>query len=753
VLVVSWRALLVVCVAVVATASADWAQYGGDAGRHGIADGGAPEWPDVSYHRFLAAQPDTHLSSPIIVGEYAYLLVNATTLVNVQFSANGAGGADLYRLHIPTAEIEHLQHFSVPLYELAYHEGALYASGHNEIARLAADGSIEWRQPVRVTLGSEVPQRPQTTSGPSCGPPLVEDDVVLVACVDATTTRRLAVVDAFTHDGVRRPGYPFVPRPNDATGCPVSSENLLDPQAGCIWGTALTAANPAMPGGPVAVQLSRAGAWVYLVAHSAGDTGTPLTSGQGNPLFAYGGYEIHAIDPERAEGQRIFAADSHYPADMPCCEFAPVIAPPPVSVGPWLFVTAGDVFRFDAISPVPWEHDRRSVWQSDRIHLGAHMVPVGGELVIATASRLHRLTTDLEDAFGFTTFELPPDEAWVGGPMILAGDVLMARSQRALHTGTGPNIVHAIDATTGAALWRFPLGAATTFAAADGALIVLDEAGTVTVLGQTPASLHPSIRVQRYPAPGEPVVADLSGSRDGAFGKPARYRADWGDGTASGWQADPILAHRYAAAVDAPARFFVRNDANQTASIPITFHVGQQDPAKNILNAPFDPEFQETSFFLLGLFATGLVAAFGVYRAGRKRRNLRHELHDLEADYKRLQHDSMATEAMLAESRARARALFLERRLEEAHSAFLVSRIEELRHGLRLAEVEQRLDYLPHGMVKALREMLRDTRVTDWERNQFLEALERDRVLTAGQKHKVRDLIEGWFARDSRAGR
>jgi hypothetical protein len=229
------------------------------------------------------------------------------------------------------------------------------------------------------------------------------------------------------------------------------------------------------------------------------------------------------------------------------------------------------------------------------------------------------------------------------------------------------------------------------------------------------------------------------------------FAADWGDGSKTQWQTSPRLEHGFSSPLDMHARFLARNSANQTASQVVTFFVGRHDPRVNILNSPLSNEYQNTSFFILGLLATGLAALFGFVRIGRKRRRLERELRELETDYKRLGHDPIAADAMLAERKTRARALFLERKLEDAHASFLERRVDELRQGLRLTEVEKQFDFLPHGLVRGLREMLADARVSEWERTRFLEGLTDDKRLTGAQKAQVRELVERWYARDSNA--
>lgn len=347
-------------------------------------------------------------------------------------------------------------------------------------------------------------------------------------------------------------------------------------------------------------------------------------------------------------------------------------------------------------------------------------------------------------------FDLPPGQRWAGSPVITPNALFgMSRGDDGLET------LWNLEPASGTRQWPLhplPLPGNGAIAVAEDRLAIAGPDGIVQVLARLPFSLdltgHPT---GTYPAVGEAVTVRLQST--GGLAPALTYMADWGDGTVTPWQESPAFTHEYGAAVDRVAIFTARNGANQTSTARVPLLVGQKDPAKNIFNAPLSPEYQNTTFFLLGILGSLLIALLGVHNAGRKRRRLARELRDLEAVYRENEADPFGCEAILAERRAHARTLFLKRKLEEAHASFLMARVDELRQSLRMAEVEQRLDFLPFGMVKGMREMLRDSRVTDWERSQFLTALERDASLSRDQKESVRRLIEGWFAQDSTEGR
>lgn len=112
------------------------------------------------------------------------------------------------------------------------------------------------------------------------------------------------------------------------------------------------------------------------------------------------------------------------------------------------------------------------------------------------------------------------------------------------------------------------------FAVADGAAVTAGVDGTVTVLGRTAASIQPDLRIEpEFPMVGEPIVVDVSQSGPGVYGNATRFRVEWGDGSVDEWQNNARFVHTYHEIGSYPARFFLENEAGQSAIEPRTFHV------------------------------------------------------------------------------------------------------------------------------------------------------------------------------------
>ncbi len=270
--------------------------------------------------------------------------------------------------------------------------------------------------------------------------------------------------------------------------------------------------------------------------------------------------------------------------------------------------------------------------------------------------------------------------------------------------------------------------------------------GVLHVIGETAASPTPTVEAStEYPKAGEPVTVDLSGSQAGAQGPVTEYRVDWGDGTVTDWQQDPALSHVYEEEGDVEATVQVGNEANQTASKVLTFHVGEEKPAEPTwLSERFEQDNQDMTFGVIGI---ALALGGGVITAGRryrKRSNLEDELKGLEEGFKETKDHPTECEAFLDNRKARARSLAIDGRLKEDQVGIIENRAEELRGKLRSGMLDERFQFLPHGMVQSLKRMLSDGRINGWERDTLEDLLDRDETLNEAQKERVRGLLERW---------
>jgi hypothetical protein len=266
------------------------------------------------------------------------------------------------------------------------------------------------------------------------------------------------------------------------------------------------------------------------------------------------------------------------------------------------------------------------------------------------------------------------------------------------------------------------------------------------VFGSPPAAIGLDVSLSDlYPQIGKPVRLELD-VRPGVLAEGWQATVDWGDGTATPPAQTTRFEHAYQERVQREIIVSVTNEAGQEASWSTTVFVGEQPP--NFISNAFSPENQESTFFILGLVILLLGSAFGVARLRGRRRRLRRELATADAIVTQHRDDPDTMREELREHRLRARRLFLAGRLDEGSTGILERHIDELLRDHRLSRVEADLSFLPHGLFRSMQEMLRDARVTELEKVQFLRSLAAERGLTAGQKGKVKRHVETWHRED-----
>lgn len=313
--------------------------------------------------------------------------------------------------------------------------------------------------------------------------------------------------------------------------------------------------------------------------------------------------------------------------------------------------------------------------------------------------------------------------------------------------------IEARDLETGDRLWRWTDIPAVGYegginfspsklAHGPGVALISAKDGTVHVIGRTQASLgEPDVDTERYPAPGEQVTIDASGAEPGAFGEATRYMVDWGDGTVTGWQESPMFTHTYNETSEHEAQVYAGNAANQTSSTVVTMNVGGEEPSW--VGDQFQ-HHQDRTYGVLGLAVAVTGGAIGVARRYRERSRLQEELEALEDGFEDTRGNVGECEALLETRKARARSLVLDGVLTEEQFGVIESRIGELRSQLRTELLDERLQFLPHGMVQSLKGMLADGEISAWEQDTFERLLEEDETLNEAQRETVRRLLERW---------
>lgn len=457
-------------------------------------------------------------------------------------------------------------------------------------------------------------------------------------------------------------------------------------------------------------------------------------------------------DPPTDAGRTVSTAGSESPR-------AEAIADPSLvsSDGRLAFAKLGAIQALDVETGAPqW-----AIELPDSITDYASVAVAGPFLYVAAGPRLAKIL--ISDQSENWSYELSDGFEWSRHGLIATPSTLYALAlepdpvQRFVPDETRRRELYAFDIEDGDQQWRRPIDTREEFSPlslAEGIIAYRTAEGNVTVLGRSGAAIQPVADLSsEYPEPRAEVVVDMAGSAPGAQAADLEFRAEWGDGSVSEWGSQARFAHVYEQQGDFTARFLARNSAGQTASETRVIHVGGSPPVEpNFIARAFTTENQDTTFFFLGLLVTALGALFAFLLRARRRSLLEREIHSAEAETDRLRGSPAECERMLDERRRRSREHFVRRRLDESQAAILDARIEELRRSVRLGAVEGVLGELPHNLVIALQQMLRDGRINAWERRHLSELLERSEVLSSDQKARVRALVDRWHAHDETTG-
>jgi outer membrane protein assembly factor BamB len=745
------RAMAAVASAFLLAASPAWAapylQASVVAARTGMTDDPGPAWDDVA---FVAHLPGSRAGPPLIVD-------GAVMVLTTDLGLDGLHANGVFRLDLATGGLEQVVDTG------SSNASSLASDG--ERLFVAHDGALE---AYPLTGGSALwawpfPRLVEPHASVYCAEPAVRNGTLYIACSDAGPD---AVTPALAAAG-ERTGVdmgPFLPpSASFAAALDASSgaqrwlwvKDALD-EAGYAAQSVPPDARPVLPADrpraassnpfSIVFGLSVLGSNVFVTSLEA--------AGLAGPVESYI-WSLQAADGRLAWSANTSALDS----------LGGSVSALPTGDESVVYLTVGRDLL--ALNPARGN----LIWEQP---LGAEDTFQGESSSGFAVTPASLFATSLQTMYRFDrgthatawTHTLPPEssERFGTSGLILAGSAVYARTFSPLTPPATSNAIYAFDAESGTLRWRRafdaeprpPSGAfffhLVEFAVGEGVMAIGGIDGNVTVLGRTPMSMVPRVATSSpYPAPGEPVVLDMAGSAPGSLGPPSAYRVDWGDGSASDWQASPRFTHAYNASGDAGARAFARNDAGQTASEPVVLHVGGQPPvALSPLQEAFSDRWQNLTLFVLGLAITGVATAPRLLAHRRARNRVQVELAAINEAFARTRDKPAECDAMLAERKARARGLQLDGKVSAEQLATLERHVDELAAQARLRTLDHRFAFLPHGMVLTLQGMLADGRINAWERQVLLDLLDKDTMLTRGQKARTRELVEGWFARDSR---
>jgi hypothetical protein len=732
--------------------SLSFLQQGANAAGHNFVPGAGPQWPDVALVIPFEGIPD-HVA-PVLIGRHAYLPVG---LAEGELDVNDIPGSALIRIDVDTGEVEEIDRFDswamaigsdgeriflavTELGVVAYPVGGgarIWTRTWNELGAgpdadlpapidFAICASIAVRGPD-LTILCDVREKVPDPTGEDgfLAPPGTSAFVLsqasrflLGARLDAKSgeARWTWTEDVYaraTADFCEPPIVGELPCPAPATVLPAVPLSAVISAPSVVEETVL------FQGVELRLDSSRSVTWA-------------LDNATGVVKWRFLGPEVaNEISVERF---RLGALNTGRPTG------ADGIA----------YVKSQSVFALDLEEGSDlWseplgeqDYDPAVRWHSGDVAL------VDDTLYAASSQAVYRF--DVEDRQGWRQpMPLGTGEGFEEGPLVVGDVVLLGGWNPETETAGG---VYAYDADDGSLLWRLPRQDPGPIAASDGVLVFTDvSARAVTVLGRTAASLTAVAEVSsEWPAVGEEILVDFSATEAGIQGPATGFRAVWGDGTETEWEDETVLSHSYAEAGDVTARFIARNDAGQTASTTLTFHVGQRQPT--LLSAVFAPENHDLTFGILGVLLVVGGALVAVFARRRRLGRLQRELAAIDGAAASVRDNPTRLAAAMEERRAHSRALLVDGTIDESQYTVLEKHIEAVGRAARVHQMADLVEFLPHALFTALEEMLADGRVTRWERDGFKVLLRENRALTPAQKRKVATRVDEWFSQDEESG-
>ncbi|MHB8633436.1 MAG: outer membrane protein assembly factor BamB family protein [Thermoplasmatota archaeon] len=721
-----WGAVLMALLLVLPS-QADWLQDGNAPERNGVVEDGGPAWDDVAFRVALPGLP-TPESTPVVIGNSAFVLVQNRT----DQGDPAPGQNAIVRVDLRDASA----HVVVPVAQGAQKmvsDGrrllVLGASGIDAFDLAGGPPRWHWAPPPDTPIAA----------GLAFGSASVRDGTLYV--VGTLTDAPSATVSHYK---------------NSAFAAAISTANgtrawlWTAPPVSTQGAAPAVPTGPDLPGTPGVDELG-------LYSVSLGPVVMVMTlaqngeGAQGQQLYAMESGRYWALDA--GSGTELWGATTKTdyqfvePRGPAGAAGTPAAWSAPTGTSNVAYAKVDDeIVAFNALQGTRlWSANPRLADQVPDFG-GVDLALDGDALYVPTTQTLVRynaLTHQADWRFVLGA-EKNGTGLWAGADVATTHDALYAMAI----LGTAGQL-YCIEASTGTLRWRYDMGTIAVvprLALSGGLVLVAGPGRNVTVLGESPASLRVDAHVGSLaPLPGQSFGADLT-SQAGAFGAATRFAADWGDGQRTAWQPSPHFDHTYPKRGAVTARFLAENDGHQSASVPVRLDVG--GPRLTWLQTIFAPEYQNWTFFVLGLTVTVVVGVVGFLRLRSRLKVMQRELVLIERAYLANAGRPVRAEAALRDRREHVEELLHNGKLEESKVVLLERRIEELTAQARMSALDRRFHFLPYGMVLRLQGMLKDGAVNEWEHDHFLKALEAE-PMTRAQREKVRSLIDSWFQRDS----
>lgn len=150
----------------------------------------------------------------------------------------------------------------------------------------------------------------------------------------------------------------------------------------------------------------------------------------------------------------------------------------------------------------------------------------------------------------------------------------------------------------------------------------------------------------------------------------------------------------------------------------------------------------------LVIAGTGILAFVGYNRLRRKKGALKEYMAEIDEVSTTYGDDPEGYEERLGEIETRINSEFLAGKIEDLHFHMLQDIIISRRGEVRRAEISQKFERLPEGIVKDLDEMLKDGKISRGEYENFVATISKSKSLSPREKEELEKVIGKWEVED-----
>lgn len=279
-----------------------------------------------------------------------------------------------------------------------------------------------------------------------------------------------------------------------------------------------------------------------------------------------------------------------------------------------------------------------------------------------------------------------------------------------------------------------------------GRLLVLDTSGQAALLGSADDALRPTLTLGDDKPP---VNHPLSLTLTPPAGAPPikQVLVGWGDGLLETDAPTDTLARQYTRKGDYDIRGTVVYADGRTATTLATVHVGEpKAPPLGLIGKLFSPEWQNYTFFAIGLIVTATTSGLAAASVAKGRKRIDRRLRELDRIQEQGRKDPLLAVRDLHDYRLARRRDLSAGHLDDTQYTVLEAHADKVLQVLRQRILGAFVGRVSEPFSHALDTALADGALDAGEAGQLLARVQDEQQLDEGEKGRLRDLVVSWQA-------